>query len=202
MAALAPYPRFRAFDANGDPLAGGKVYFYEAGTTTPKDTYTDEGAGTPNANPVILDAEGYADIWGGGSYKIVLKDSNDATISTTDNIYINASTALASDMTAELTVGYTAAGYNAGTKTTGTFTPDPALGNMQYAVNGGAHTLAPPAANCTIILQYTNNASAGAITTSGFTSVFGSFTTTNGDDFICDITKLNGFSRLSISRLQ
>lgn len=70
-------PVFRAFDDTGAPLAGGKVYFYEAGTSTPKDTYTDSGAGTANSNPVILDAYGSAPIWLDGTYKINLTDAND-----------------------------------------------------------------------------------------------------------------------------
>lgn len=98
--------------------------------------------------------------------------------------------------------GYSATDYNAGTKSSGTYTPDPANGNFQYAVNGGAHTLAPPAASGTLIVQYTNNGSAGSITTSGFTKVSGSFTTTNGDDFLCYITRLNSFTHLNIVALQ
>lgn len=81
-------PKFRAFDANGAPLAGGKLYSYEAGTTTPQDTYTDKGGGTSNANPVILDANGEADVWlaDGTNYKFVLKDSSDNTQWTEDNV--------------------------------------------------------------------------------------------------------------------
>lgn len=109
---------------------------------------------------------------------------------------------LKADVSDNLVVGFTATDYSAGTKTTGTFTPDPALGNFQYAVNGGAHTLAPPAASCTMIIQYTNNASAGTITTSGFTKVTGSFTTTNGDDFMCYITRCNSLTTLDIKALQ
>lgn len=109
---------------------------------------------------------------------------------------------LKSDTTKALTAGYSATPYNAGTKSSGTFTPDEANGNMQYAVNGGAHTLAPPTNNCTLVIQYTNNGSAGTITTSGFTKVSGSFTTTNGDDFLCFVTKLNGFSHLNVVALQ
>lgn len=102
-----------------------------------------------------------------------------------------------------LTKGFAATSYNAGTQSSGTYTPDPANGNMQYAVNGGAHTLAPPSSDCHITVQYTNNGSAGAITTSGFTDVSGdSFTTTNGHDFMCYITKLNGFSQLHVVALQ
>jgi len=110
---------------------------------------------------------------------------------------------LKADLTDTLTVGYAATPYNAGTKSSGTFTPDEANGNFQYGVNGGAHTLAPPTNNCTIVIQYTNNASAGTITTSGFTIVVGdTLTTTNGDDFMFYITKNNGFSVLSVVALQ
>jgi hypothetical protein len=102
-----------------------------------------------------------------------------------------------------LTAGFASTPHNAGTKSSGTFTPDEADGNLQYAVNGGAHTLAPPTNNCTIIVQYTNNASAGAITTSGFTVVDGdSLDTTDGNDFFCFIVKHNGFSSLTVKALQ
>lgn len=80
-------PKVRFFDNNGDPLAGGKVYSYEAGTSTPKNTYTDSTGSTANANPVILDADGYANIWlDTGDYKIVLTDADDVTIFTTDDV--------------------------------------------------------------------------------------------------------------------
>jgi hypothetical protein len=70
-------PVFRAFDSNGNPLAFGKVYTYEAGTSTPKPTYTTSSLMTQNTNPVILDAEGSAPIWLSGTYKIDLFDQND-----------------------------------------------------------------------------------------------------------------------------
>jgi len=59
---LAPYVRIRELDANGNPLAGGKLYTYRTGTSTPKTTYSD-ASGTANANPVVLDSEGSADVW-------------------------------------------------------------------------------------------------------------------------------------------
>lgn len=86
MAKLMPNGKQQFFDANGDPLASGKVYTYAAGTSTPKDTYTTYTGGTANANPVILDARGEATIFWDGAYKVVLKDSTDATIWTVDNI--------------------------------------------------------------------------------------------------------------------
>ena len=110
---------------------------------------------------------------------------------------------LKADTADVLTAGFAAADEDAGTKSSGTFTPNEALGNMQRAVNGGAHTFAPPTNNSTLVIQYTNNASAGAITTSGFTLVDGdSLTTVNGDDFMFYVTKFNGFSALTVKALQ
>lgn len=110
---------------------------------------------------------------------------------------------LKADTADVLTAGFAATPYNAGTQSSGTYTPDEANGNLQYAVNGGAHTLAPPTNNGTIIVQYTNNASAGSITTTGFTLVDGdSFDTTDGNDFLCFIVKHNNFSSLTVKALQ
>lgn len=89
MAVLSPFGPFRAFDSNGDPLNGGKLYTYEAGTSTPKTTYSDSTGliGVANTNPVILDQYGYANVWlGSGGYKFILKTSADATLWTIDNI--------------------------------------------------------------------------------------------------------------------
>lgn len=78
-------PAGQWFDNSGDPLNGGKVYVYVAGTTsndTSYPTYDDALAGTnANANPVVLDANGRAQIWlqADRQYKIVVKDSADAT---------------------------------------------------------------------------------------------------------------------------
>lgn len=81
-------PKARFFDANGDPLSGGKLYSYAAGTSTPLDTYTTRDGSVANANPVILDANGEADIWAtdGVLYKFILKNSADVTQWTVDNV--------------------------------------------------------------------------------------------------------------------
>jgi hypothetical protein len=87
-ATLTPVPKAQFLDANGKPLAGGKIYTYAAGTSTPQTSYTDSTAGAANTNPVILDAGGFANIWLGNtlSYKLVVQDSSGATIATADNI--------------------------------------------------------------------------------------------------------------------
>lgn len=84
---LAPLPVFRAFDVTGIPLAGGKLYTYEAGTTTPLATYTDSTGNTANANPVILDSAGQANVWLSlQAYKFVLTDADDVPQWTVDQI--------------------------------------------------------------------------------------------------------------------
>src|SRR5512147_1571106 len=86
-ASLTPSPKMQFLDANGAPLVGGKLYTYAAGTTTPLATYTDSTGGTPNANPVVMNARGEASVWlGASAYYFELKDSTDSLIWTADNI--------------------------------------------------------------------------------------------------------------------
>lgn len=81
MATLATNVSFQCLGLDGKPLAGGKVYTYEAGTTTPKSTYTTMAGDVPNLNPVILDQNGKAKIFlGDGAYRVRILDSNDALI--------------------------------------------------------------------------------------------------------------------------
>jgi len=78
------------FDNNGIPLAGGLLYTYEAGTTTPASTYTTSAGNVSNTNPVVLNSAGRVAeaIWltQGTSYKFVLKTSALVTLGTYDNI--------------------------------------------------------------------------------------------------------------------
>lgn len=77
---VMPNPKVQFFDSNGNPLSGGKVYTYDANASTPKATYTSADGTMTNTNPVILDSRGEASIYLSGSYKIILKDSNDVQI--------------------------------------------------------------------------------------------------------------------------
>jgi len=84
---LTPSPIMQFFDANGNPLVGGKLYTYAAGTTTPQATYTDYTGATANTNPVIFNSRGEAAVWCGNSrYYMELKDANDTLIWTADNV--------------------------------------------------------------------------------------------------------------------
>jgi hypothetical protein len=88
---LSPIFVQKFFDNNGNPLANGKVYTYQAGTTTPVATYTDSTGGTANTNPIILNARGECEIWllPNVGYKFVLQDSLGNTINTTDQVFNN-----------------------------------------------------------------------------------------------------------------
>lgn len=84
---LIPQGKQQYFDAVGNPLSGGKVYTYAAGTSTPLATYSDAAGTIPNANPVILNARGEATIyWADANYKVTLRDSTDGLIWTQDNV--------------------------------------------------------------------------------------------------------------------
>lgn len=84
---LSPTPKLQFFDANGAPLAGGLLYTYEAGSTTPLATYTDSTGVSANTNPIVLDSRGEANVWlDAASYKFALYDSTNVLIWTVDNI--------------------------------------------------------------------------------------------------------------------
>ena len=84
---LAPTPKLQFFDANGAPLAGGLLYTYEAGSTTPLATYTNSTGLIANTNPIVLDSRGEANVWlSGAIYKFALYTSASVLIWTVDNI--------------------------------------------------------------------------------------------------------------------
>lgn len=79
-------PKFYAWDRSGKPLAFGKLFTYQARTNTPKATYQSEDQQVENTNPVILNGEGYADVYLSGSYKMVLKDDKGNEIWSSDPV--------------------------------------------------------------------------------------------------------------------
>lgn len=56
--AMAPPIHFQFLNASGQPLANGKVYTYQAGTTTCQNTYVDASGVTQNPCPILLDGTG------------------------------------------------------------------------------------------------------------------------------------------------
>lgn len=99
-ASLMPMPK-QAFFAtvNGvhGPIVGGYVYFYESGTTTPKDAYTTAAGSTPTANPIRLNARGEPAtgvFLGPGAYTVKLADANNAEVWTQDGVIASIPTEL------------------------------------------------------------------------------------------------------------
>lgn len=87
MAILSPSPKLQFFTNTGVPLAGGLLYTYAAGTTTPLVTYTDSTGLVANTNPVILDSRGEASIWlSVVAYKFALETASSIPVWTQDNI--------------------------------------------------------------------------------------------------------------------
>lgn len=116
--------------------------------------------------------------------------------------FTNSGFALLNAQDQTLSGGANVVAYSIGTVTTGTTTIDCGKGPLQYLTNGGAFTLAAPSNDGSCAIQVTNNASAGAVTLSGFTvnSGFtgGALDTTNTHKFIISILRINGSSIYNI----
>ena len=82
---------FQFLTTTGLPLSGGQIYTYQAGSSTPLSTYSDNGGTVPNANPIVLGVDGrpQTEIWltQGFNYKFILTDSNNNIIQSYDNLY-------------------------------------------------------------------------------------------------------------------
>lgn len=91
MSRLLPALKPRFFDSNGDPLAGGKLFVYVANSVTPTTTWSDQAMTQPNSNPIILDANGEANVWilEATLYKFVLKDVDDVVQYTLDEVSVS-----------------------------------------------------------------------------------------------------------------
>jgi hypothetical protein len=116
------------FDNNGIPLAGGLLYTYSAGTTTPLATYTSNSGSIANSNPIVLDSSGRVsnEIWltTGYTYKFVLQTAAAVQIGSWDNIpAVNDTTALTTFETnlagssGSTYIGYNQGSYGAQTET-------------------------------------------------------------------------------------
>lgn len=76
------------FDAQGAPLAGGTVYFYENNTTTPKDVYGDKAKSVNLGASVELNEEGRleVDVWLDGAYSVEVQDADSNVIWQRDDV--------------------------------------------------------------------------------------------------------------------
>ena len=81
-------PRAYGINTDGTLVSGAKINFYDAGTSTPKATYSDSALSVANSNPVVADSNGLfgAIYLGAGLYKVVLTDASDVVLWTQDNV--------------------------------------------------------------------------------------------------------------------
>jgi hypothetical protein len=140
------------FDNNGNVLSGGKIYTYQAGTTTPLATYTSSTGSTAHTNPIVLDSAGRVpggEIWNQLQlYKFVLKTSAEVTIATYDNVgsSFNA-TAIIANFTGDGTdTTFTLASAPAGENATNVYINGVYQQKNTYSVAGAVLTFseAPP----------------------------------------------------------
>jgi hypothetical protein len=110
------------FDAQGKPLSGGKLYFFQAGTSTPQNSYQDVALSLVNANPITLDASGRVPAFylADGQIKIRLTDQAGVTILAVDNLLVigpssGAGSPPSVDATTILATGDVKARYGTGT---------------------------------------------------------------------------------------
>jgi hypothetical protein len=82
MAAIFRSPVVTLLDADGALIPGGKVYFYDATTTTPRIVYSDATLTTPRTQPVVADSAGRLPViyMQTGAYKIVVTDADGVLI--------------------------------------------------------------------------------------------------------------------------
>ena len=214
--ALLPVSTSGAMTAAGRPCASCKLWSYVAGTTTAKSTYPTSNGVSANANPVILNAAGRAQVWyeSDTSYKFILEDAtcayrdewgtcHGATIWT-----IDALTDWGGSFAAGATVidGDVSGGYNASTveKIQGisVSTTDPTA-NQVLVYSGGAWTpTAVPLTSSAAVTGILGSANGG--TGNGFTKFSGpataekTFTLPNASDTIATYAVKNTFSKAQI----
>jgi hypothetical protein len=106
-----------------------------------------------------------------------------------------------SNVTKNMTVGYTVTTPDLGTTTTGTWTPNMASGNFVLMRNGGTFTIAPPANDGSMVVYFYNSAP-GAITFSGWHKVTGdTLNTVVGNAFFLFITSIGGVKHCHIQKV-
>lgn len=157
---------FRKFtDDNGEPLDGGKVYTYIAGSSTPLATYTDSTGNSANTNPIILDDTGYAPIWlSNNVYKFVVTDANDNLLNTTDNVQSIAHEIASGTTSQSVTIPYSAVQAAALTNTislfslpAGTLLKNVTIKHSQQFLGGAISAVSAQVGIATILDEFIEN---------------------------------------------
>ena len=128
------------FNNDGNPLSGGQVFTYLAGTSTPATTYTNPIGSIANSNPIVADAAGRLsnEIWlsTASAYKFVVKDASGNLLGTYDNIPTLPQPPIVNDASSiSYEQGYT---VNAGSFTVGAKYLITSVGNTDFTAIGAA----------------------------------------------------------------
>lgn len=83
---LSPQRFYVVNPVTGRPVTLGTVWFYTAGTSSPKAVYLDAAGTSPAPNPIDLDAAGGCEVYLSGIYRIEVKDQAGATVLTRDQV--------------------------------------------------------------------------------------------------------------------
>lgn len=163
---LLPQPKQLFQDANWNPLIGGQIFTYAAGTLTPKTTYQDAALTIANTSPTLANARGEVLMFGLGAYRIILKDTLGNTIYDVDNV--ESSKSLVDALRAELSLatGASLIGYIAPGAATSQQTIKSVLDNRVYASSYGMAPAATAERNLAAL-----NANKAAIESTGLPGV-------------------------------
>jgi hypothetical protein len=89
MATIFTSGYFLGLDNQDKAVSYGKLYFYQAGTTIPVNSFSTSRKDATNTIPVVLSASGKADVFlDVGLYDVVLKDQYDVVVRTIENFEI------------------------------------------------------------------------------------------------------------------
>src|SRR5262245_12995611 len=112
------------FDSQGNPLSGGKLYFFQSGTSTPQNAFQDVALTIAHPNPMTLDASGRiaAFYLADGFIKIRLTDKSGVDIIVADGLLVigpssGAGGGVSVDATTVLATGDVKAKYGTGSIT-------------------------------------------------------------------------------------
>ena len=165
-------PLYRVTDILGTPLSGAKLYVYEAGTSTPINTYSDSALSSANTNPVVSDSGGYfGDLFvAADDYKMILKDAADNTLRSPDDFNISSAASFSGGISA---AGETVRLINAQTGTSYTYLDGDRAKLLTHS-NGSSIASGLPQANASTFeagwYMYVSNVGVGTLTITPATS--------------------------------
>jgi hypothetical protein len=134
---LSPVAHQQFLDNSGRPLAGGFVYSYAAGTSTPQATYADSTGTIQNTNPLQLDGGGFGTIWISQlPYKICVANSSNVQQWCVDNVTSGANLLVLTNLWTNPQTWQALGTFTAGLAVAGGLTTDTLVASGGIGVDG------------------------------------------------------------------